>query len=751
MHRHARLAFVLLACVTSPTGAIAQGDAFLRQHQRETAAGTPGFSIAFADNRRTFRPGEAIALRFTFAAPLISKISPFNYEHCPGLGIADAVLDHDDGTADPQADYWNNGISRPMCGVLSGVQGGYRAGTEPPSSYSFTVYLNQAARFDRPGRYRLYVRSRHQFSRDHVEPPPLISNVLSFEIGRRDDRWEARTLAEAIRVIDTFQSSRERIDAARVIAFLGTPAAVEVMAGRYQRSAGVDDRDVGVSLQWGRGLYGSRHRKAVVAQLTRELIRPERHVSDWFVQTLALLELTASDSPRAVPPEAYEAKVRALAARRLRLLSEQGTLAAHLERTFMEAATHSLPLRGLGEGFAAFPAEVEAAFSLLTPAQQQLVLAEDRNWIHLHDQAFVPMLRRLALGTVPGGPQDLAARLLYSLAPGQGRMLLLKALADPDSPLTVTSLDVLPERELPAFDDTLASALERADSDDAFGSALARVERFGSAAIANRVQQAIDRAHPTLGCETGPTVLAYFYRVAPRTADRYLEPVTEAVRTDANCYTGALEAAASRRMSPGLEAAAIGLLASDDASRVADAAAMLGQHGSGRAEPELWQALERWHARSLPHVEELRTADDAHTLSDEQALGATLQLAIVRGAAWHVGGDTRSRLAALCLTPQCHDRLDEEFFVSPFGPHLSISVPQLPGATPSYWIGGQPSPRFLSHEALERWLELQLAGTSLTLSPPSPIDVVGPVEFARHARELRETFAAHGLRLLTSP
>jgi hypothetical protein len=747
MHRRVRLAFVLHTLVACPTAAIAQDDAFLRQQQREAAASTPGFSISFADDRRAFRPGEAIALRFTFAVPLIGKVSPFNYEHCSGLGIADAVLDHDDGTTDPQADYWNNGISRPVCGVLSGVLGGI-TGVEP-TPYSFTVYLNQARRFESRGRYRVYVRSRHLRTDDGVEPAPLISNILSFEITRRDDRWEARTLAEAVRLIDTSPSPPDRTDAARVIAYLGTPAAVEVMAARYLRTAGVDGYEAALQFHWLRGLYRSRHPRVVVARLARELMRPERYVSDGFVQTLALVELRGSDRTRPVPPEAYEAKLRSLAARRLRLLSEQRTLAAHLERTFREAATGSLPLHGLAEGFPAFPAEVEAAFASLAPQQQQMVLASKRNWLSLRHPVFVPMLRRLALIPTPGGPHDLAARLLYELAPDQARALLLKAVADPDSRLTVTSLDVLPERELPAYDGPLASALERADSDDAFQAALARVERFGSAAIADRVQQAIDRVRPTLGCEAGPTVLAYFYRVAPGIADRYLGPVTEAVRTDANCYTGALEAAARRRMSPGLEAAAIGQLRSDDPRSVADAAEMLVEFGSGRAEPEVWQALDRWHTGSLPYVDGLRTAEDAATLSDQQALGATLQTTIVRGAGWIVDADTRSRLAALCLTPQCRESLNTEFDASPLDPAVWITLPDLPGGTPGYWISGRGRPRFGSLEGLRRWLSLQPAGTSFTLGGPTPIDVVGPVEFARHARELRQTFAAHGLRLVT--
>ena len=77
----------------------AQDDAFIRQRQLEAEQNTStGFSIAFADDQRALHPGETVKLVFTFRR---NDISPFNYEHCHGMGIATAVLDHTDGTADP--------------------------------------------------------------------------------------------------------------------------------------------------------------------------------------------------------------------------------------------------------------------------------------------------------------------------------------------------------------------------------------------------------------------------------------------------------------------------------------------------------------------------------------------------------------------------------------------------------------------------------------------------------------------------
>ena len=159
--RSARQAIVnvtVAMCLIAMGGhvALAQDDSFVRQRDFEaTKNGSTGFSVSFADDRRSFRPGETIALVFTFHR---NDISGFNYEHCGGLGNADAVLDHSDGTINPQADFENNGIIGPICGVLGGVRGGVvrSDGTaEPQPPMQFAVFLNQAVRFDRPGIPRL--------------------------------------------------------------------------------------------------------------------------------------------------------------------------------------------------------------------------------------------------------------------------------------------------------------------------------------------------------------------------------------------------------------------------------------------------------------------------------------------------------------------------------------------------------------------------------------------------------------------
>jgi len=193
----------------------------MRSHKttRSSGRGTPRprrtEALGFPSPSRTPGGRFVLAKRSRWCSRSTGATFPgFNYEHCGGLGNADAVLDHSIGTVNPQADFENNGISGPLCGLLGGVRGGVIRGdgsAEPLPPMKFAVYLNQAVRFDRAGAYRVYVRSRHRLLGHQGDEllPPLISNILEFDIVERDQAWEAKTLEEAIGVAHRDLQSRQ--------------------------------------------------------------------------------------------------------------------------------------------------------------------------------------------------------------------------------------------------------------------------------------------------------------------------------------------------------------------------------------------------------------------------------------------------------------------------------------------------------------------------------------------------------------
>lgn len=245
--------------------------------------------------------------------------------------------------------------------------------------------------------------------------------------------WEQRTFEESVRTIDTAPEQKDRWNAFRVLRYLGTDAAAEQIVNGL---TGATTRSYGDATDWSAayGLYGSRDRAHVIDVMDRAIDRPDANIGTGFIATLAMLDITHRSAARPIDGDAYNARVRALSIRRLGVLKNAGRLRGMLERSFAQLVEHGwLQGEAYTSAYATFPHDVEAAFTTLTPIQQQSVLSQHRNWLMFRDPAFVPMLRRLATGPTKGGPQDIALRLLYDLDPAAGRGVALLL----DSPLTL--------------------------------------------------------------------------------------------------------------------------------------------------------------------------------------------------------------------------------------------------------------------------------------------------------------------------
>jgi hypothetical protein len=742
---HITAAMCLVAA--SSQSAAPQGDLFVQQRDTEAAKNaSTGFSISFADDRRTFHPGETIKLVFTFRR---HDVSPHNYEHCRGLGGADAVLDHNDGVADPQADFWTNGITRPICDLLSGIMSGI-------GPIEFPVYLNQAARFDRPGTYRLYARSRHRFlgQPGDLSLPPLISNILEFNIVERDQVWEATAFDQAIRIINSSSDVAARTEAARSISYLGTARAIDEMALRLYRNpvhwGDPSDRDIGFDSHWILGLYGSRGRAQVVEHMERELDRAERYVSPWFVSHLALLELTRRSDSRPIDRSAYESQVRSYSIRHLAALKAAGRLQQDLAQTFAITAEHAQTIgwNGLTTGFAAFPDDVEAAFATLSPIQQGKLLRTKRNWTVLRDPAFTPMLRHLSSGTNRHGPQDIALRLLHELLPVEARQIALRELEKRNSAIGISGVLVIADSQLPGLDAAFIQSLEQAKTAEEYGWAMDRIERFATGRIRSRVRRAYERFKGARSCKLAPASLAYLFRVSPTYAQATIGNVMKEVYEGDQCETGLLPAIAERRVVPALEETAIAHLGDANGWVVADAARMLRRHGSQRAEAPLWHALERWHERWKDQVDKLETdRRNSEGMPWEEAVEWDLTTALMHGTAWSMSESSAGRLASLCLTSTCKQWVEQILQYPEGDPIMTAHPSTLPRGEPTFSIHENGLVWLSSREALHRWLSLHPGGTTFTWHEDDFDAVWLPGEATRLFEETRSVVERYGMKL----
>ncbi len=155
-------AFVLGAALILALPLLAED---FESHHARDAAGDPTdlhFRLDTADGKRSFHIGERIPLRLQFSSdsPEKYKLNGATYDRSGRLPTEEFVLEREDVT-DPFQDYYGSG-------VLGWIGGGLRVDPVLESKpYEIELNLNDWFRFDRPGRYRLYLKS-HRLTRERV-------------------------------------------------------------------------------------------------------------------------------------------------------------------------------------------------------------------------------------------------------------------------------------------------------------------------------------------------------------------------------------------------------------------------------------------------------------------------------------------------------------------------------------------------------------------------------------------------------
>jgi hypothetical protein len=315
------MGFVSAAGILVLLAGQAAGDRFTAQRDAAAARNprSPRFTIALEGSRRTFHIGEPIPLVFTYDNLNRSSHGARNrtYRH-----FADAVLDRSEGTGRPFEDFERSGLyisGGICCGVPAGLVGGAttRFGgigfdasgvphflpdvvippPPPPPPVRMTFLLNEGVRFDAPGRYRLYMADRHDraYAYGRPAPPPLISNIVELEITGRDQTWEAQTLRDAVSVLeDGSADPLQRTDAARTVRFLGSRAAIDVMARRLLAPDAAN-------FELEQGLFAARERDYAIAVMAAHVHKASRLVRDKYRRTLAALRGTRSRPRQALP------------------------------------------------------------------------------------------------------------------------------------------------------------------------------------------------------------------------------------------------------------------------------------------------------------------------------------------------------------------------------------------------------------------------------------------------------------------
>ncbi len=605
------------------------------EHAAGLAANPPGlrFEIRFADGRSRFVQGEpiAVALSFSSSLPGTYELDGGLYDRSGRLSLDEYVLEPDD-VPDPLADYFERGFFG-----MGGLRQMPVLGAEP---HTMTFELNEWKRFDRPGHYRLYVRSARiaQDGQGSRHASRVTSNLLELDVEPTSPEQSARALAAATALIDRAGGDEERSKSARLLRFLGTEAAALEMVRRLRGDGYADS-------QYHFGLVGSPHRAAVVRAMEARL-DDDSPVTPGFLHTLALLRDKMDDpaSPyqverRLAVTDGYAARLAASLAKRSP--SSRAVVVATVLDLGWQRAKDPPPY------VAGALAMIPGVLRDLPPATMSTLL--EHRWAKIKGPAMVPVLRALHddPATTPDNRESALHRLL-ELDPSAGRVRVLAHLHTGEPPLGVLSartLGALPDATLPELDAPLAARLEK----DASPPIVAAIARYATAAPLARVRAVYARHATEWASDVEGHFLGYFLRVDPALGARAAGAVLAAKRSGAGRV---LATAAEDRMTPDLEKVLIAALDAADTSTATDAAATLARHGSAAAAPALWRRLTRFHAEWKDREADLRySVVDRTRNMDARQIESSLWNALATGRGWLLDKAAFDRLGSLLVTP----------------------------------------------------------------------------------------------------
>jgi hypothetical protein len=741
-------------------------DPFVQQNAERRAQNPSGltFTLHLKGDQNRFHSGELIQLELSFSSTLPKTyiLDEATYDRSGRLSIDEFVLDHNDDTADPLADYFNSSF-----GFIGGGMRGMSELSEKPEVV--LAELNEWIRFDKPGHYRLYVSSERvskKRSPDDMfgkDVQAAFSNIIEFDILPRDEKWASKKLGEIVTALKA-PNNQDR-DACRALRFLGSRAAVGEMIKRLR------GEENGCDFEFNFGLIGSPHRDLVTRSMEEALSSADQPVTTGFLVTLGLLSFTASSTPLPLYPEggtepqqdewetrerergeAYDeillAQVRQLitALPQKRGVARAISLKTLIEYHYLLKPTDSAALKSLLSGMP------DVFFNL--PPGEQVQLLEFR-WQTLDGPAMLPTLHKLygnaddrTLSFEQIRLRSLALRRINQLLPEEGRRLILDEIRRPKPRVFVDELLSLPDESLPEVDNILAANLENSrkqaiSSDvDSIG---VLIERYATSAIYPTVKKFYEAPGVgRLACRIQSALLAYLLRVDPASGGELLGKALSARdKNMTGCYALALTDVAKLQMTPEVESAALTVLEEKDQEMVSHAAEVLGLYGSAAVEEVLWRRFERWHEELQSREAELREQFPGvprygpSQLAGEALIEQALVSALGTADGWLADPQQLKRLRGLCLTDGGRHEVDN--LIGSWNFNISVSVNSFDD---SKYSGSVAQYKLNSVESLKRKLLQFPRGTRFRWSSDQ-----GDPKVEVYFKEVKSYLEDHGLKL----
>lgn len=639
-------------------------------------------TVSTADGRSSFRMGELIPLKLAFNSALHGKyqVDLATYDRSGRMMEESFLIRPESGWVDPLKVWFGSG------GIMGGLRGIGVLSGEP---IFVALDLNEWVRFDRPGKYKVRVRSGRVNAiggTPGVQAPDVVSNEIELRIVPADNAWQRETLRKAFAALDKPADPKvnpatqdDRKLAARTLRFLGSAEATKELA---RRCDGEDNAEFDYML----GLAGSPHRDVAISELNRLLSDPDHGVSMSFVYGLAHLMRDPEGTPEQWMKEDAN-NYKALEAELMNaVLKKRGRAQALSLNTLMEAGSHGAGSTPLSAKHAAV---VAASFDQLPLEKQKEVL--EYRWDLIKGPAMLPVVRRYAqkFRDLPISNENntwnalhlsgAALRDWYELEPEAARAVILEEIARPAPRFGSEVLGILPDKTLPEADQ-LAGRLAEEKNLIVEKNIASLLERYATDAALAQALAVTDEHVGKWACDIQSPVLAWLVRINPEAARPRVEAAMAARGANYSaCNHNLLTEAGKLYPHPLLEEIALRSLDDEDPQVAGNAAAYLGKYGSAQAEPKLWEHLVRWNEKWRGREAEFHVTSGADMENYWQSeLGANLMWALAGGYSWFADSSKLERLRQLAVGEQMTQQVESaisEWNQRPWG----ISYNSFPG------------------------------------------------------------------------
>jgi hypothetical protein len=664
------ITFFLCFITTIPN--YAQVDGFLQKYQESFAKHPQDlvFELHLKENKQQFRQGEIIELELSFSSSSKDKFG-FNtasYDRSGRLMIDGFAIDKREGVVDPLKDYFTKGFSTFMMGGLHSTP------MLEAKPQIINYELNEWLRFDKVGKYRLYINSgRVTLGKRYVEGSEgisVVSNIIEFEIITADKKWQKTKLAEIVKNLNPSLAEKTRIKACQELRFLGTENAAKEIIKRFM---GEDDT---CNFDFYMGLQGSPQRKFVIAEMERMMDRPEFPVTSSFLQNMALLSYFLQN-PAPLPTytgQTDEATRKAWQAayevQRAQKQTEFDKYTDRLEIALKEKKGKALAVST--DTFFSFQnSEKKTAainslikvFRDLPRKRQQHLLAY--NWKKISDPLMLPILREIhnrfdkqkSFDYEDRELFEIAIKRIYELAPNEGEILILAEMNRSKMRISNKILMILPEKELPEFENIW---IEKASNLSLDFSERAKViellEKFGSINAFPRLRTVYEERIGQIPCQLQENIISYFLK---HNADVGVEAIKKSINTRAHtkCYYSTFKNIPQKYWSKEIEQIAVSSLNHEDIEVVKSAVEVLGKNGSVDVKEKIWQRFEQFSQKMKSDASALQKTFGDYNYPIQTIENSFIQ-ALTNSKNWKLDEKEKAKLLELCVSKTCQNQLN---------------------------------------------------------------------------------------------